>query len=98
MQVIDPCCCGLDIHKKFVVACVLTTADDGQVKHHDRRPARAARWADRQRLHACRHGEYEQLLAAGVEPAGGAADAVGGERVPRQNGPGTIPLMEVWMG
>lgn len=32
MQVIYPCCCGLDIHKKFVVACVLTTANDGQVQ------------------------------------------------------------------
>ena len=32
MQVLYPCCCGLDIHKKFVVACVLTTADDGQVQ------------------------------------------------------------------
>ena len=32
MQVIHPCCCGLDIHKKFVVACVLTTADEGQVR------------------------------------------------------------------
>src|SRR3954463_680823 len=32
MQVIYPCCCGLDIHKKFVVACVLTTADDGRVQ------------------------------------------------------------------
>src|SRR3954452_9178969 len=32
MQVIYPCCCGLDIHKKFVVACILTTADDGKVQ------------------------------------------------------------------
>ena len=32
MQVLYPCCCGLDIHKKFVVACVLTTADDGRVQ------------------------------------------------------------------
>ena len=31
MQVLYPCCCGVDIHKKFVVACVLTTADDGSV-------------------------------------------------------------------
>jgi transposase len=31
MQVIHPCCCGLDIHKKFLVACVLATAPDGQV-------------------------------------------------------------------
>lgn len=32
MQVLYPCCCGLDIHKKFVVACVLTTSDDGSVQ------------------------------------------------------------------
>jgi transposase len=32
MQVLYPCCCGLDIHKKFVVACRLTTHPDGQVQ------------------------------------------------------------------
>ena len=32
MQVLHPCCCGLDIHKKFIVACLLTTADDGSVQ------------------------------------------------------------------
>jgi transposase len=32
MQVIHPCCCGPDVHKKFVVACLLTTAPDGQVQ------------------------------------------------------------------
>ena len=32
MQVMYPCCCGLDIHKKFVVACVLTTDDAGRVR------------------------------------------------------------------
>ena len=31
MQVLHGCCCGLDIHKRFVVACVLTTAADGRV-------------------------------------------------------------------
>jgi transposase len=31
VQVIHPCCCGLDIHKKFVVACLLRTGDDGVV-------------------------------------------------------------------
>ncbi len=34
MQVIYPCCCGLDIHKKFVVACLLTSSADGGV-HKD---------------------------------------------------------------
>jgi transposase len=32
MQVIYPRCCGLDIHKKFVVACVLLTSADGSVQ------------------------------------------------------------------
>jgi transposase len=32
MQVLYPCCCGLDIHKKFVVACVLTSIADGSVQ------------------------------------------------------------------
>lgn len=36
MQVLYPCCCGLDIHKKFVVACVMTTTADGQVQKESR--------------------------------------------------------------
>ncbi|KPV54797.1 transposase [Kouleothrix aurantiaca] len=36
MQVLYPCCCGLDIHKKFVVACVLTTSADGSVQKETR--------------------------------------------------------------
>jgi transposase len=32
MQVLYPRCCGLDVHKRFVVACVLATADDGSVQ------------------------------------------------------------------
>src|SRR5215207_8895872 len=36
MQVLYPCCCGLDIHKKFVVACVLRTAPDGSMHKQTR--------------------------------------------------------------
>jgi transposase len=36
MQVLYPCCCGLDIHKKFVVACVLRTASNGSVQKETR--------------------------------------------------------------
>lgn len=32
MQVLHPRCCGLDVHKRTVVACVLLTADDGTVQ------------------------------------------------------------------
>jgi transposase len=31
MRVLHERCCGLDIHKKFVVACLLTTGPDGPV-------------------------------------------------------------------
>jgi transposase len=34
MQVLFPRCCGLDVHKRSVVACVLLTAPDGQVARH----------------------------------------------------------------
>jgi len=36
MQVLYPCCCGLDIHKKFVVACLLTTNAEGHVQKESR--------------------------------------------------------------
>jgi transposase len=34
MQVLHPRCAGLDVHKKTVVACILVTAEDGQVQRH----------------------------------------------------------------
>jgi transposase len=36
MQIVHPRCCGLDVHKKSVVACVLITADDGTVQREIR--------------------------------------------------------------
>ena len=36
MQVVHARCCGLDVHKKTVVACVLLTRDDGTVQRHAR--------------------------------------------------------------
>src|SRR5438067_6071162 len=32
MEVLYPCCCGLDVHKKTVVACLLTTEPNGKVQ------------------------------------------------------------------
>jgi transposase len=34
MQVLYPRCCGLDVHKRSVVACVLLTGPDGVVERH----------------------------------------------------------------
>jgi hypothetical protein len=36
MQVVSPSCCGLDIHKKFVGACFMSTGADGSVQHEIR--------------------------------------------------------------
>jgi transposase len=36
MQVLYPCCCGLDVHKKFVVACVLATNAEGHGQKESR--------------------------------------------------------------
>ncbi len=36
MQVLYPRCCGIDVAKKFVVACLLTTAEDGTVEKDTR--------------------------------------------------------------
>jgi transposase len=36
MQVIHEQCCGLDVHKKTVVACILLTLTDGTVQRYVR--------------------------------------------------------------
>lgn len=36
MQVLHPRCCGLDVHKKLIVACILLTAQDGSVQKQTR--------------------------------------------------------------
>ena len=36
MQIVHPRCCGLDVHKKSVVACVLITAANGAVQREIR--------------------------------------------------------------
>ena len=30
MQVLYTCCCGLDVHKRFVVACLMSFGEDGK--------------------------------------------------------------------
>jgi transposase len=36
MQVLQQRCCGLDVHKKAIVACILITAPDGAVEKQRR--------------------------------------------------------------
>lgn len=32
MEVVHPCCCGIDVHKKMVVACLITKQENGQAE------------------------------------------------------------------
>jgi transposase len=34
MHIVYHCCCGMDVHKKMLVACVLSTGEDGSVQKH----------------------------------------------------------------
>ena len=36
MPIVSARCCGLDVHKKTVVACVLLTEAEGEVRKHVR--------------------------------------------------------------
>ena len=37
IKIVYPVCCGMDIHKSFIVACIAVTDERGQTKHHVRR-------------------------------------------------------------
>jgi transposase len=37
MEVLYPCCCGLDVHKKSITACVLWAKEKGKSRREKRR-------------------------------------------------------------
>ena len=79
MQVMYPRCCGLDMHKKTVVACVLLTDADGTVQRFVRTfgtmTADLLALGDWLRFHAVTHvameRKYRCPVATGVHCAGG---------------------------
>ena len=64
MNVMYEHCAGLDVHKKTVVACVLTPqgAGDAYLWHDGRRFSGPFGLAAGVWLHPCRHGEHGRLL------------------------------------
>ena len=82
MDVLYARCCGLDVHKQTVVACLLTPGPGGRasegdpdLRDDDRRPAGAGGLAGGDGLHPRGDGEHRGLLEADLEPAGGAASS-----------------------
>jgi hypothetical protein len=76
MELLRRRCCGLDVHKDTVVAC-LRLVSDGKVTTEVRTFGtttadllRLSEWLAGQRLHACGHGGDWHLLEAGVAHPG----------------------------
>jgi hypothetical protein len=77
MQVLYERCCGLDVHKKTVVACVLITSPNGQVQKQVRTVATTtagllalADWLATLQISHVAHDAYRDLLEARVSSAG----------------------------
>ena len=77
MQVLYERCCGLDVHKKTVVACVLITSADGQVHKQVRTAATTtagllalADWLAALPISHVAHDAYRDVLATRVQSAG----------------------------
>ena len=76
MELLHRRCCGLDVHKETVVAC-LRLVSDGKVTTEVRtfqtttaELLRLSEWLAANELHACGHGGDRRLLEAGVAHLG----------------------------
>lgn len=73
MQVVHQRCCGLDVHKKTVVACIMVTLATGEVQKQVRTFSTMtvdlltlADWRKRVPGDACRDGIDRGILETGV--------------------------------
>ena len=72
MELLHRRCCGLDVHKETVVACLRLVADGKvttEVRTFQTTTAdllRLSEWLAEKRLHACGNGGDRRLLEAGV--------------------------------
>ena len=79
MEAIIERCCGMDVHRDIVVACVLTGPPEARTKkeirtfgNHNDRTGATAGLASTGRLHTRGHGVDGSVLGTGVYGAGGA--------------------------
>jgi hypothetical protein len=63
MQVLHRCCCGLDVHKRFVVACLIWYTQDGkphkELQHFPQLPPDLLRLIDWLQEASCTHVALE---------------------------------------
>ena len=87
MEMVYERCCGVDVHKRTVVACLLTPGAEGQPTKEIRTFGTMTTdllalsdWLSRGRLHPCRHGVHRRLLEADLQPVGRPLRDAGGQR------------------
>src|SRR4051812_26147856 len=93
MRVVYARCCGLDVHKKSISACLLTPDNQGGTQQQVRRFGTMTRdllelsdWAGVQPGHTRSHGEHRRVWEAGVECLGSNLHHSAGERPTRESG------------
>ena len=69
MEVVHTHCCGVDVHKKSVVACVITPKGK-DIRNHDEGFIGAGGFRKEAPMHPRSHGEYRRVLEATVQPIG----------------------------
>ncbi|HJV17620.1 MAG TPA: hypothetical protein VJ546_09610 [Bacillales bacterium] len=69
LKIVHPICCGIDVHKKFVVATVGTTNKSGVTEYQTKQfstfteDSASSRVAEIPILQTCLYGIYREVLA-----------------------------------
>ena len=86
MEVVNPRCCGLDVHKKTVVACVITPEkkETRTFSTMTNDLFKLKEWL-RTESEPCGHGEHRRSLEAGLQPVGGCVHRAGAECLSHQD-------------
>ena len=73
MKVVFPTCCGVDVHKTFVVATIITTPADSLQPHYQKKRFSTfnsdsfRRLASGTQLFGCLHGIHWKVLGSGIQ-------------------------------
>ena len=95
MDVVYARCCGLDVHKKTVVACLITPGAGGRAQKETRTFGTMTDdllalgdWLAEAGLYPCGDGEHRGVLEADLEPVGRPVRAAAGQCAAHQGGAG----------
>ena len=77
LKIVYPICCGIDVHKSFVVACIASTNEQGVTTYKSMRFStftgdlrRCAAWLSEKQLQGCVYGIYREVLDSHLQHFG----------------------------